>query len=417
MAEKSASSSRGWIITLVVTVVVILLIVVAKSAFKEKIEVRVANASRTPLVSFESTNGQVEAIQDYQAHVAAPGVIKKVYVEVGEHVQAGAELMRMDDTDAASRLAAAEATLDAAVATLNNMKAGGSQDEVNGQQADLAAAISQQKQAVAALSTIRALQATGSASANEVAVAQQHVTDANAKAVQLQTHIRSRYSTGDLSVQQAQVEQARAGVMAAKAAYASVDFRAPFAGTVYSVPVSDFDFVQPSDALLNLADLNHLQVTAYFDEPEIGRLRVGQPVRIVWEAKPDAVWHGHVLRAPTTIITYNNTRHVGECIISVDDAKGDLLPNTTVTVMITVSELHGVLTLPREALRPEGMRNYVYRVVDGHLSKTPVEVGASNNTRIQITAGLSDGDAVALSSPTNPNTEFSEGLQVKALPQ
>src|SRR5665213_167853 len=97
MAEKSASSSRGWIITLVVTVVVIVLIVVAKSALKEKTEVRVAKATRTDLVSFESTNGQVEAIQDYRAHVTAPGVIKKVYVQVGEHIQKGAELIRMDD--------------------------------------------------------------------------------------------------------------------------------------------------------------------------------------------------------------------------------------------------------------------------------------------------------------------------------
>jgi len=415
MAEKSASSSRGWIITLVVAAVVIVLIVVAKSALKEKVEVRVAKAARTDLVSTESTNGQVKAIQDYQAHVTAPGVVKKVYVAVGEHVQRGAELMRMDDTDAASRLATAQAALDAAIANLQNMRAGGTNDEMLGQKADLAAAQSQQKQAAAALSTIQALQATGSASANEVAVAQQHVTDANTKVAQLQAHIHNRYSTGDISVQQAQVEQARAAVMAAKAAYGSVDFRAPFAGTVYSVPVSDFDFVQPSDALLNLADLNHLQVTAYFDEPEIGKLRAGQPVRIVWEAKPDALWHGHVLRAPTTIITYNNTRHVGECIISVDDAHGDLLPNTTVTVMVTVSELHNVLTLPREALRPQGMKNFVYRVVDGHLHQTPVEVGASNNTRIQITAGLSEGDAVALSSPTN--AEFQEGLQVKALPQ
>jgi len=415
MAEKSETSSRGWIITLVVAAVVIALIVVAKSAFKEKVEVRTAKASRTDLVSTESTNGQVEATQDYQAHVTAPGVIKKIYVEVGEHVQKGAELVRMDDADAASRLATAQAALDAAVATLNNMKAGGTNDEMQAQQSDLNAALSQQRQAAAALATTQALQAKGSASANEVAVAQQHVADADAKVLQLKTRIHSRYSSGDLSVQQAQVEQARAAVMAAKAAFASVDFRAPFAGTVYSVPVTNFDFVQPSDALLNLADLDHLQVIAYFDEPETGKLRVGQAVKIVWDAKPDAVWHGHVLRAPTTIITYSGTRHVGECIISVDDAHGDLLPNTNVTVNVTVSEQHNVLTLPRESLRPEGMKNYVYRVIDGHLRKTTVEVGASNNTRIQIIAGLAEGDVVALSSPTN--AEFREGLEVKALPR
>jgi HlyD family secretion protein len=414
MAENSPSSSRGWIIGVSLVIVVIVLIFVAKSAFHEKVEVRTAKVSRTDLVSPESTNGQVEAIQDYQPHVSAPGVIQKVYVDVGEHVQRGQELLRMDDSDASSRLATAQAALDTAIATLQNMKAGGTRDEHLGQQADLDSALSQQKQAAASLATTQALLAKGSASANEVAVAQQRLTDAQAKVSQLQTRSHERYSTGDIGVQQAQVEQARAAVLAARNAYASVDFRAPFAGTVYSVPVADYDFVQPSDALLNVADLNHLQVTAYFDEPEIGKLRAGQPVKIVWDAKPDSVWHGRVLRAPSTVIPYNNTRHVGECVISVDDAKGDLLPNTTVTVAVTVSELHDVLSLPREALRTEGLKNFVYVIINGHLHKTPIGVGASNTTRVQITSGLSDGDVVALNSPAG--VELSEGLQVKAIP-
>src|SRR6202012_5159576 len=103
-------------------------------------------------------------------------------------------------------------------------------------------------------------------------------------------------------------------------AYANVDMRAPFSGTVYSVPVADYDFVQGGEALMNMADLNRIQVRAYFDEPEIGKLSTGQQVKIVWEAKPGMVWHGHIARAPSTIIAYG-TRNVGECIITVDDAK------------------------------------------------------------------------------------------------
>jgi HlyD family secretion protein len=192
-----------------------------------------------------------------------------------------------------------------------------------------------------------------------------------------------------------------------------VDFRAPFSGTVYSVPVSDYDFVGGGEALLNMADLHRLQVRAYFDEPEIGKLSNGQPVKIVWDAKPYATWHGHIERAPTTIITYG-TRNVGECFITVDDAKGDLLPNTNVTVTVTVSQLPHVLSLPREALRTEGLRDFVYRVIDGHLRQTPIQVGAANSTRFQIVSGINDGDIVAINAADG--AEFKDGLEVKALP-
>jgi HlyD family secretion protein len=186
--------------------------------------------------------------------------------------------------------------------------------------------------------------------------------------------------------------------------------RAPFAGTVYAIPVSQYDYVNAGEALLDVADLTKLEVLAYFDEPEVGKLAIGQPVKIVWDAKPGLSWHGHILEAPTTIINYG-TRNVGECLITVDDAKGDLLPNTNVTVTVTTQQHPDVLSLPREALHTEGTSNYVYKVVNDVLVKTPVGVGALNLTRVEITSGLGTGDKVALSATTEE--ELTDGLRVK----
>jgi HlyD family secretion protein len=413
MAEKPTGSSRGLIIGLVAVIVVIVLVVGLKSAFREKVEVRTAQASHADLVSTVSTNGKVEPIEDYQAHASAPGVVQNVFVEVGQRVQRGAQLIKLDDSDARSRVASAQASLDAAVRDLQNLQSGGSKDEINSENNDLTAARTQQQQATSDVSRLEALQAKGSASANEVASAKQRLTDAQTRISQLQTRRQSRYSSTDVTAQQAAVTQARAALSAAQSAYSGVDIRAPFSGTIYSVPVNNLDYVPGGEALLNMADLNRIQIRAYFDEPEIGKLAAGQPVKIVWDAKPYSTWHGHIALAPTTVSSYG-TRSVGECLITVDDAKGDLLPNTTVTVTVTVAQLSNVLSLPREALRTEGLRDYVYKVVSGHLLKTPVQVGVVNNTRVQILSGLADGDIIALNSPSN--AEFKNGLQVKALP-
>ena len=129
----------------------------------------------------------------------------------------------------------------------------------------------------------------------------------------------------------------------------------------------------PAKTCIDVADLNKIQVHAYFDEPEIGKLAVGQAVKIAWDAKPTQIWHGHISLAPTTVITYG-TRNVGECIITVDDARGDLLPNTNVVVTVTTSQRFNALSIPREALHTDG-GDFVYRVVNGKLVRTPVQVG------------------------------------------
>jgi len=174
--------------------------------------------------------------------------------------------------------------------------------------------------------------------------------------------------------------------------------------------VSTYDFVPAGEDLLDVADLNRIQVRAYFDEPEIGQLAVGQAVKIVWDAKPNLSWHGHISRAPSTVITYG-TRNVGEAIITVDDARGDLLPNTNVTVTVTTSQRFNVLSVPREALHTEGTSNFVFRVIGGKLARTPVQVGVVNLTRVEITGGLTEKDTVALNATSN--RDLSHGLAVK----
>ena len=130
MAERSNTSSRGLIVGLSVAVVLVVLLFVVRSVFREKVEVRTASVAYAPLISVVSTNGKVEPLKDFQAHAAAAGVVQKVYVAVNDHVQRGQLLLKMDENDARSKLASAQAALDAAARDLKNMQGGGTQDEL-----------------------------------------------------------------------------------------------------------------------------------------------------------------------------------------------------------------------------------------------------------------------------------------------
>ncbi len=411
MAQNGTTQSRAWLWILLAIVVVVGGFLFMHQ--KPVIEVRTARVSRDDLTSTIPTNGKVEPVLDFQAHAPNPGVIAKLYVHLGEEVKRGQQLLRMDSADAANRVEGAKAGVQGAEAALTNMQHGGKQDERLSQQADLAAARNQVQQAQATLATDQKLLAQGAASPNEVALAQQQLTTAQEHVAQIERRMQERFGSVDLSNQRAQVAQARANLAAAENGYASVDVHAQFAGTVYSLPVAQYDFVQAGQALINVADLTKLQIRAYFDEPEIGKLAAGQPVVITWEAKPSLIWHGHVEQAPTTVITYG-TRNVGECLITVDDARGDLLPNTNVTVRVTTARHDNVLSVPREALHTEGSVNYVYKIVNNKLVRTPVQIAPNavvNLTRAEISGGLSEGDLIALGATSE--VDLSNGMKVK----
>jgi len=138
-------------------------------------------------------------------------------------------------------------------------------------------------------------------------------------------------------------------------------------------------------------------VRAYFDESEVGRLAVGQKIRIVWDARPGREWHGHITQVPSTVIAFS-TRNVGEALVAIDDADDGLLPDTHVTATVTTSSAPNLLTIPREAVYKENGKPYVYRIINGTLVRTSVTTGIFSITQMSITSGLNDGDVVATGS-------------------
>jgi HlyD family secretion protein len=410
MAQQVSQRSRGWVWWLVAWAAGMVLVFYIRSQHS-LVDVTAAQVEPQTLTQTKVANGRVEPLENFDAHAPLAGTVANVYVRLGQNVQSGQELVRMDDTDARKELMTAEASLASSRLALQTAEQGGTAAERVTSTADIDAAKMQVQQGTRSLAALEKLQAQGAASANEVAQAQHQLTADQAKVDQLQATKGARYSTGDLQSLKAQVAEAKAGVDAAQSAYAGVDIHAPFAGTVYALPVTQYAFVPAGEMLVQLANLGKIQIRAYFDEPEIGLLKVGQPVTIEWQAKRNEFWHGHVLAIPTTITTYGTTRNVGETLISVDDANGELLPNTNVTVTVIESKHENVLSLPREALQTKGMSNYVFRIAGDRLVKTPVAVGLSNNERFEVMGGLNKGDLVALGAITE--VELTDGLRVR----
>ncbi|MGO9618075.1 MAG: efflux RND transporter periplasmic adaptor subunit [Bryobacteraceae bacterium] len=393
---------------------VLLVIVFFTTRFllRDQLPVHEAQVVRQELINTVSTNGRVEPENNYEFYSPIATTVKAVYVQPGDQVPAGKLLLVMDDVQARARLATAESGVKAAQAAVEAATHNGTQQERQTTAGEMVRARLERDQASHDLDALVKLKNTGAASASEVAAAQQRLDAAEASLHAFDQTANNRYSPEEVARAKAELADAEASLEAARQVVAQTSIHAPVAGTVYSLNAGHTDFAEAGKLLLQLADLRHERVRAYFDEPEIGRLAVGQPIQIKWDARPGRLWHGHIVRTPVTVITYG-TRNVGEVMVAVDDADGDLLPDTNVTVTVTTSSEPNTLSMPREALHSENGKPYVYKVVNDRLVRTSVTTGTINLTQVAILSGLNEGDWVA--TGTVNGQPLQEGIPIKVV--
>ncbi len=360
----------------------------------DSIPVRIAHVEQGQIRSLISTNGKIEPVQNFEAHSPLTTTVKRVLVKESDAVRKGQLLVTLDDADARTQAARALTQLKAALAEVNAMQRGGNQEEVLSLDAQMVKARGDREAAQRNLDALKRLQQQGSASGGEVRAAENALAQADAQLNLLQQKQTRRYSKPELARVEAQRREAQAAYDAAQDILAKSNVRAPFDGIVYSLPVKTGAFVTSGDLLLQLADLRKVQVRAFVDEPDVGKLAPGKTVNAV----------------PSTV-KLRGSRNVGETISIVDNKDMKLLPNINVGVTITTAQRDNALVVPREAVRMDDSKPYVLQVLGHQLKRKDVETSISNLTQVEITRGLSLNDTVAISS-LNGKT-IGDGTQVK----
>ncbi|HZP04764.1 MAG TPA: efflux RND transporter periplasmic adaptor subunit [Terracidiphilus sp.] len=411
MAEERKQSGRRWL-WFGAAVVVIAVFFVARSLLRERLPVHIAQVEHEVLQSTVSTNGKVEPEANYQFYSPLATTVKAVYVQNGDKVPTGKLMIVLDDVQARAQVASAENAVKTAQTALDAAMHNGTQQEQQATAAEIAREQLARDQAQHDLDALTKLSATGAASPSEVSAARQQLATAEANLSASQQSAHNRYSPGEVARAQAGLAEAQASLAAAQHVEAQTVIHAPISGTVYSMDAAPTQFAEAGKLLLQMADLNRERVRAYFDEPDLGRLALGQKITIKWDAKPGKEWHGHIVRLPVTVVTYA-TRSVGEVVVHIDDADSDLLPDTNVNVTVTTSSEPNALSIPREALHFENGKPYVYKVSGSELVRTPVTPGAFNLTREAIVSGLQEGDWVATGSINGQPLQ--EGVPIKVV--
>jgi len=409
--KGGASRRRRWLIWSIAIVAAIVLLGSFMSR-GDPVPVIAAAVQRGTIQSVVTTNGKIEPVQSFEAHAPTGTTITKLIVKEGETVKKGQLLVQMDDAEAREQAARALAEMRSSDAATSAIRSGGSQEEVLTLQSDLTKARTERDAAQRNRDALVRLQQNGAASPGEVKVAEEQLQRADADLKLLEQKQKDRYSQPEILQAEAQTGQAKSAYAAAEDLLSQLNVRAPFDGVIYSLPVHQGAYVNPGELILQEADLSKVLVRAFVDEPDVARLAPGQQIKVTWDALPGRVWESAVTSVPTTL-RLRGTRNVGEttCVVNNNDRK--LLPNVNVGVSIVTAEHKDALEVPREAIRQDDSKPYLYEIVNSELRRRDVETSLSNLTQVEIASGVPENALVALAS-TNSKPLHS-GLVVKVV--
>jgi RND family efflux transporter MFP subunit len=265
------------------------------------------------------------------------------------------------------------------------------------------------------------------AEVNLDAVKMADVNDARAQMRQAMSALQTAQANTAQDVLKMQdVEQAKEAVSVAqdqvtynKAQVDKTFIRSPISGTVLQLAAQQGETLAAglsAPTLIVVADLNRLQVDAYVDETDIGKVKLGQEADITVDAFPKKVFKGKVSKIASGstiqqgVITYDVT-------VALNNVRSQLKPDMTANVTVQTGKRENVLLVPTEAVKG-GVRGSTVTVMTRANNHTTVEsrkvkTGGTDGVNTEIQDGLQEGDTVVLAGMTNssrPNRGAANGF-------
>jgi len=358
---------------------------------------KLAKVERGDLVKSVVATGKVEPITKVEIKSKASGIVKKLYIEAGDHVKAGQVLADLDRVEMLAQVRQSEAQLQSSEATLNSSEADLARSKVDAEGVDVPM-------------TKRAYERARSM-AKQGVVSQSALDDAE-KNFELATN-KQHVAQAQVHVNAAKVVQARADVRKAEATLSQLREQlsyttivAPIDGIVLSRDVEMGDAVSSilvlgssATLVMTLGDTREVYVKGKVDESDIGKVYLGQPARIRVESFKDKTFEGKVTRISPMGVEKDNVTTF-EVRVSINNPGGELKAMMTANAEMILEEHKNVLNVAESSLIYDQNKSASVEVPDPKAKdgkrKIAIKAGISNGAKTEILSGLSEGQQVIL---------------------
>lgn len=207
-------------------------------------------------------------------------------------------------------------------------------------------------------------------------------------------HKDSMVSRQELDEAQARLKESQAFLRRHQSMLAKTRLVAPFSGTVGLRHVSPGAYIRPGQDLVNLEDIDPIKVEFKLSERYAAAIAVGQQVDVVVDALPGKIFKGNIYAIDPRLDPRTRAFSLRARIAN---EQGTLRPGMFARVNLIVDRRENAITVPEEAIWPQGDRAYVYRVIDGKAVLTGVELGERFDGKVEVRAGLTSEETIVTS--------------------
>lgn len=194
--------------------------------------------------------------------------------------------------------------------------------------------------------------------------------------------------------QEAKVAQAEANVSSLEASLGKSIIRAPFDGVITLQDAKVGGAVSAGVALVSMVGQNEMYVEANISEIHIGKVMVGNPVSITFDAFSGEEFSGEVSYIEPGDVVIDGIVNY-KIRVNLIGFTTQVKNGLTANLKIQTIKKENVLAIPLYAVIEENGQNFVNKIAGKNIQKIPVSLGISgNNGFAEILNGLNEGDMV-----------------------
>jgi RND family efflux transporter MFP subunit len=347
------------------------------------IPVAVARAKRATLSRDLELAAEFRPFQDIDVHAKVAGYVKKIYVDVGDHVRAGQLLAVLEIPELRDEVTQAEAAEKQ------------SEQEINRAQGELDRSQSAHEVAHLAYQRLAAVSKT-----QPNLIAQQDLDDAQGRDRVAAAQVAA--ATAALAVARQQLEVAKANQEKLRSLYAYSRITAPFTGVITKRFADNGSMIQAGTSsqsqampVVRLSQNDLLRLVIPVPESAVPRIHLGGSVQVRVQSL-GKTFQGTVSRFADKVDTATRTMHTE---VDVPNPRLELVPGMYAYVSVVLDQQPNALAVPVQALSREENKATVYVVNrENQVEEKPVVTGIETPDQVEILSGLNEGDLVVVGS-------------------
>jgi RND family efflux transporter MFP subunit len=202
---------------------------------------------------------------------------------------------------------------------------------------------------------------------------------------------RYRGAIAQVKLAEAQIDQAQAELRELRVRLDNTRILAPISGLVGKRHLDNGALVNPSMPVVSLVDLSTMVMEINAPEKDLVKIRAGLEANIVLDAYPEQKFKGRVIRLSPILDPATRT---GSVEIEVPNPKMMLKAEMFARVELDLGTRHNTLLIPREALVSHDQQRGVFKLQDDTARFQPVDAGIIQGGEVEVISGLKEGEAV-----------------------